>query len=319
MLRLIAARLAQSIVLLLLISIVVFALLRLAPGDPGVQLYGADATAQDLAQIRQVWGLDDPIHIQYLRWLSNAIGGDLGRSYIDGRPALAVIAERVPATLLLSSTALLFAILTGIPLGLLAATHRSSLLDRIVTLLATTMYSIPPFWLGILLILVVSLKLNWLPSGSMFTAAGEPGVLDLLRHLTLPALTLALRDVGRFARVSRASIIEELGRDYLRTAAAKGMSRGIIATRHTLRNALLPIITLIGLSVPALLSGALVVEMVFAWPGMGRLAIESALQRNYPVVLGEVLVVAVLAILGSLLADIAYSVADPRIGKANGL
>lgn len=317
--RSIGARLAQSVILLLLVSIVVFALLRLTPGDPGILLYGPDATSQDLMQIRQRWGLEDPLHIQYLRWLSNALGGDLGRSYSDGRPVLAVIAERVPPTLLLTGTALLLAILVGVPLGVFAATHRSSGLDRISMLLATTFYSTPPFWLGILLILVFSLKLGWLPSGSMLAARGEPDLPGILRHLLLPALALALRDMGRFARVTRASVLDVLGQDYLRTAAAKGLSQAAIHTRHTLRNALLPIITLLGLSAPGLLSGAVVVEMVFAWPGMGRLAVESALQRNYPVVLGEVLVVAVLAITGSLLADIAYSLADPRIGKANGV
>lgn len=316
MFRVVVSRLAQSIVLLLLVSVVVFALLRLTPGDPGVLLYGPDASPRDLMQLRERWGLDEPLHLQYLRWLANALGGDLGRSYTDGRPVLGVIAERIPATLLLSGTALLLALLAGVPVGVFAATHRSSWLDRASTLLATALYSTPPFWLGILLILLVSMRLGWLPSGSMGTPGGDLGLADLLRHLILPAVALAMRDAGRFARVTRASVIDVLGQDYLRTAAAKGLGRVVIATRHTLRNALLPLITLLGLSVPGLLSGAVVVETVFAWPGMGRLAIESALQRNYPVVLGEVLVVATLALLGSLLADLAYSMADPRIGRA---
>jgi len=308
-------RLAQSMVLLLLVSVAVFVLVRLTPGDPAVVLYGPDASPQDVMQVRERWGLDAPLHLQYLRWLANAAGGDLGRSYADGRPVLWVIAERIPATLLLTGSALLLALLVGIPGGVLAATRRSSWLDRLTTVLATALYSTPPFWLGILLILLVSIRLGWLPSGSMRTAGGGSELADLARHLILPALALAMRDMGRFARVTRASVLDVWGQDYVRTAAAKGLHRATIVGRHTLRNALLPVLTLVGMSIPGLLSGAVVVEMVFAWPGLGRLAMESALQRNYPVIMGEVLVVAVLAVLGSLLADVAYTMVDPRIRR----
>ncbi|MHB0868976.1 MAG: ABC transporter permease [Chloroflexota bacterium] len=318
MLRVVASRVIQSAVLLLLISVATFGLLRLTPGDPGALLYGPNATAANLAQLRERWGLDAPLPAQYLRWLGNAATGDLGRSYADGRPVLAVIAERTPSTLLLAGAALLLATLLGIGAGVLAATHRYSWVDRLVTLVATILYSTPPFWLGLLLILLFSLGLGWLPSGGMRSDPNGTDWGDLLRHLALPASALALRDAGRFARVTRASMLEALEQDYVRTASAKGLRGAVVATRHVLRNALLPVITLLGMAVPGLLGGAVVIETVFSWPGLGRLAIESALQRNYPVVMGEVLIVATLALVGSLLADLAYSVADPRVGRSNG-
>jgi peptide/nickel transport system permease protein len=311
----IAGRAGQAVLLLFLVSLATFTLVRLAPGDPSAFAYGSSASAEDVAHFRARWGLDAPIHLQYLRWLSNAAGGDLGRSYQDGRPVLAVVAERIPASLLLALTALVVATLLGVGLGVFAAGHHFSPWDRAVTLLATLCYSTPAFWLGIVLILLFSVKLGWLPSGGIRSPAAPFDFGDLLRHLALPATALAVRDVGRFARITRSSMLEVLSQDYLRTATAKGLTARTIALRHTLRNALLPVITLLGMSVPGLLSGSVIVETVFGWPGMGRLAIESALQRNYPVIMGEVLVVAAMAVLGSLLADIAYSLADPRLGR----
>jgi len=314
--RQIASRAAQAALLLILVSLATFSLVRLAPGDPGVFLYGTSASAEDIALFRARWGLDAPIHIQYLRWVTNAAGGDMGRSYQDGRPVLAVVAERIPASLLLAGTALLFATALGVGLGIFAASHRFSGWDRAITLLATLCYSAPAFWLGIALILVFSVRLGWLPSGGIRTLVGTSDAGDLLRHLALPAAALALRDVGRFARITRSSMLEVLAQDYLRTAAAKGLRSRTIALRHTFPNALLPVITLLGMSIPGLLSGAVIIETVFGWPGMGRLAIESAIQRNYPVIMGEVLIVATLALIGSLLADIAYAVADPRLARS---
>jgi len=314
--RQIASRAAQAALLLILVSLATFSLVRLAPGDPGVFLYGTSASAEDIALFRARWGLDAPIHIQYLRWVTNAAGGDMGRSYQDGRPVLAVVAERIPASLLLAGTALLFATALGVGLGIFAAGHRFSGWDRAITLLATLCYSAPAFWLGIALILVFSVRLGWLPSGGIRTLVRTSDAGDLLRHLALPAAALALRDVGRFARITRSSMLEVLAQDYLRTAAAKGLRSRTIALRHTFPNALLPVITLLGMSIPGLLSGAVIIETVFGWPGMGRLAIESAIQRNYPVIMGEVLIVATLALIGSLLADIAYAVADPRLARS---
>ncbi len=313
--KFLVSRLAQGVLLLLLVSMATFALLRLTPGDPGVALFGPYATTEDLAQLRQRWGLDAPLPLQYGRWLLNVASGDLGHSFTDGRPVLSVIAERLPATLLLTATALLLAILLGLGAGVLSAAHRFSWIDRGATLLATAFYSTPPFWLGMLLILIFSVQLGWLPSGGMRTPGGPSNPADLLRHLILPALALCVRDVGRFARLTRISMVEVLAQDYVRTATAKGLARGTILLRHVLRNALLPVLTMLGMAIPGLLSGALVVETVFGWPGLGRLAMEAALQRNYSVVLGEVMFVALLALLGSLLADLACAAADPRLRR----
>ncbi len=310
------SRLAQSVVLLLLVSAATFALLRSTPGDPGVLLYGPNVSPEDLLQIRERWGLDAPLYEQYARWLANVATGDLGRSYLDGRPVLAVISERIPATLLLAGTALLVATLLGVALGALSARLPASRADYVATLLATVFYSTPAFWLGLLLILLFSVRLGWLPSGGMRAPGAPTGAVDILQHLALPALALALRDAGRLARVTRTAVLEVLAEGYIRAAAAKGLRPATVAFRHVLRNALLPVITLLGMSVPGLLSGAVVVETVFAWPGLGRLAIESALQRNYPVIMGEVLIVATLALLGSLLADLAYTAVDPRVGRS---
>jgi peptide/nickel transport system permease protein len=319
MVGIVVSRLAQTVVLLLLVSLAVFCLLRLAPGDPGALMYGPTASQADLAQVRERWGLDSPVHVQYFRWLSNALGGDLGRSYVDGRPVLWVVGDRMPATLVLAISALLLAAVAGTTLGIGWAGTRTAWLERLIGLLTTAVYSTPPFWFGILLILLFSVRLGWLPPGG-FADPGGSGVtaLDLLRHLALPVLALAARDAARFARVTRASVLAVAAQDYVRTAAAKGLSRRSVNVRHILRNALLPVSALLGISIPGFLSGAVIVETVFAWPGLGRLAIESALQRNYPVIMGEVLVVAVAAIAGSILADVACAMADPRVRRGNG-
>lgn len=318
MLRLVVSRAIQSAGLMILVSIVTFALLRMAPGDPAALLYGPNASPKDLAQVRERWGLDDPIAVQYLRWLGNASMGDLGRSYSDGRPVSMAIAERVPATLLLTGTAVVISTLLGMGTGLLAARSPYGRMDRIVSTAATLFYSTPPFWLGLLLVMLFSVQLGWLPSGGLRDPLAPDGWIDLPRHLLLPAVTLALRDAGRLAAVSRASILETMGEDFIRTAVAKGLPPSVVLTRHVLRSSLLPVLTVLGMSTPGLLGGAVVVETLFGWPGMGRLAIEAALQRNYPVIMGEVLVVASLAVLGSLLADISYALADPRVRRQKG-
>ena len=313
--REIAARLAQSIILLLLVSVAVFVLLRLTPGDPGMLMYGIQASPEDLSQLRQRWGLDEPIHLQYLKWLANAVRGDLGWSYVDGRAVTQVVLERVPATLLLTVSALLFSTVAGSALGILAALRRRTRIDEACGLVATLCYSSPSFWLGLLAVLVFSVSLGWLPSGGMRSPGQEASAPDLAAHLVLPAVILGIREAGRIGRVVRTSLVAAAEQDYARTAIAKGLGPLAVMCRHLLRNALLPLISLIGVAIPGLLSGAVVVETVFGWPGLGRLAIQAALQRDYPVLMGEVVIVACLALLGSLLADIATVAADPRIGR----
>ncbi len=314
----VTSRLAQIAVVLVGVSLIAFTLLRLAPGDPGAFLYGPYASQEELAQLRERWGLDAPLHLQYGQWLVNVARGDLGRSYADGRPVVAVIGDRLPATLLLGATALSLATILGVLLGVLSATYYHSWVDRLITVGVTALYSAPPFWLGLLLVFIFSFRLNWLPSGGLHAAEGDNDLAALLAHLALPAVALSIRDAGRIARVTRVSVLETRSQEYVRTAVAKGLTPTIVTTRHILRNSLLPILSLIGVAIPGLLGGVVVIETVFNWPGLGRLTIESALRRDYSVLMGEVLVVTALAVSASLLTDVAHRFADPRLRRPNG-
>jgi peptide/nickel transport system permease protein len=311
--RYLAGRLARSGLLLLLLTLIAFSLMHLAPGDPAALLYGVDASPADLAQVRARWGLDRPLPIQYLSWLANVARGDLGRSLTDGRPVAAAIGERLPATLLLAGSALALALGFGVLLGTMAAAHPGTPLDRVLVLFATLAYSIPPFWLALLLILVLAVSWGWLPSGGLTSAAGPTSFLDVFSHLLLPALVLALPPLARFLRFTRTGLLEVFGCGYVRTARAKGLPEAAVLFRHALRNAAIPIITLLGLAIPGLVSGSVVVETVFAWPGLGRLMVDAAFARNYSLLMGDVLLVGALVVFGSLLADVAYTLADPRI------
>jgi peptide/nickel transport system permease protein len=299
--------------MLLVVSILAFGLLHVAPGDPATLLYGSDLSHEQLAQVRAAWGLDAPLPVQYVLWLGNILRGDMGRSFVDGRPALEVIAERVPATLELTLTGLLAALIAGPALGTLAALRPGAWLSRAASFTAVALYSLPSFWLALLLILVFSVQLRWLPSAGMESLRGATGPLDRLAHLAMPAFVLSLRETGRLMRFTRASVSDILGQDYVRLAYAKGLTESQAVVRHVLRNAALPVITLLGLAVPQLLSSSIVVETVFAWPGIGRLVVESAFQRNYTVLMGEIVIVSVLVAVGSLVADIGYAWADPRV------
>jgi peptide/nickel transport system permease protein len=311
-------RLLGAVPLLLGISLIAFVLIRLAPGDPVGMLYGPDEPIEDIARVRASLGLDQPLPVQYLAWLRNVLRGDLGRSYSDGRPVLAVIVERVPRTLQLTLSALALALVGGLSIGALAALRRNTALDALATALATACYSIPGFWLALLLILVFSVQLRLLPSGGVGTLRGERTLRDGLAHLILPAVVLSLRELGRIVRFTRAGLLDVLESDYIRTARAKGLREHSVVWSHALRNALLPLITLLGLAVPGLLGGSIVIESVFAWPGIGRLAYEAALARNYPLIMGLTLCIGALVIIGNLLADLGYGLADPRVRLDEG-
>jgi len=311
--RYVPGRLLQSVPLLFIITLIAFAILHLAPGDPAALLYGTDISAEQRAQIRAAWGLDEPVPVQYLKWLGNLLRGDLGRSFVDGRPVLLVIAERIPATLQLTLSGLLIALALGLTIGIIAALRSHSPIGYISTLFATFFYSLPNFWLALLLILIFSVWLRLLPSGGIESLRGPSGLGDRLAHLVMPAFVISLREMGRLIRFTRASLMDALSQDYVRTARGKGLSMHQAAMRHALRNALIPIVTLLGLSLPQVLSSSIIVETVFGWPGMGRLIVESAFQRNYTVLMGEIVIVGLLVIVGNLLADVAYAIVDPRI------
>jgi peptide/nickel transport system permease protein len=306
-------RLGQSIVLLLIVSAIGFALLHLAPGGPLSQFALTPGMTQaDLARIAHQMGLDRPLPIQYWEWFRRMLTGDWGRSYRDNQPVLAVIGAHLPATLELMVSSTLIAVLLGTWVGVLGALRRYSLFDYLATVGAMVALSIPTFWFGLVVIYVFSVELPWLPAGGMYTI-GNGSFVDYLHHLIGPALVLALVTVAIWSRYMRSSMLEVTSQDYVRTAIAKGLPRRVVILRHTLRNALLPMITLAGLQLPTLLGGALVTETVFTWPGMGRLFLDSIGYRDYPVVMGLLMFTALLVLFGNLIADLLYAVYDPRI------
>jgi peptide/nickel transport system permease protein len=305
-------RLLQAVLLLFIVSVITFFLIHAAPGGPAL-LSNPDLNRDQIARIRAHLGLDDPVPIQYLRWLRNVARGNFGRSFNTVEPVLGLIANRLPNTLLLAGSALAVAIAVAIPLGVLSATGRNSLVDRLVAGSTFLGISTPVFWLGIVLIVVFAVELRVLPAGGMYKVGAPYSIVDRIRHLILPLIVLATANLAEFTRYTRSAMIGVLGEDYIRTARAKGVARPTIVFHHALRNALVPVITVIGVHLPRAVSGAAITETVFSWPGMGQLAVESAATRDYPVVLGATLVVAGVVVVTSLLTDLAYGYLDPRI------
>ncbi len=306
-------RLGQSLLLLALVSMIGFAILHLAPGGPLSQFaLSAQMSQEDLDRITRQLGLERPLPVQYLDWLWRMLRGDWGASYRDGLPVFAVIGSHLRATFELMAVSMLIAIALGCWIGIQGAIRRYSAFDMLATIGAMVALSIPTFWFGLIAIYVFSVELGWLPAGNRQTI-GDGSLPDLLHHLVAPVLVLALVETAVWARFMRSAMLEVIGQDYIRTARAKGLPEGRVLRLHALRNALLPIITLAGLQFPTLLGGALVTETVFTWPGMGRLFLDSIEYRDYPVVMGILMFSAVMVLLGSLLADLLYAVADPRI------
>ncbi|SEK63339.1 peptide/nickel transport system permease protein [Bosea lupini] len=309
-------RLGQSLLLLLIVSMIGFAILHLAPGGPMSQFAaGGDMTQADLDRIAEQLGLNRPLPVQYVEWLWRMLSGDWGVSYRDQQPVLHIIASHLGATLELMLTSTLLAMVIGAWVGILGAIRRYSLFDSLATIGAMIALSIPTFWFGLVVIYVFSVGLGWLPAGNRYTM-GDGSFLNQVHHLIGPCIVLALVSTAVWSRYMRSSMLEVVNQDYIRTARAKGVPERQILMRHALRNALLPMITITGLHVPTLLSGALVTETVFTWPGMGRLFLDSISYRDYPVVMGILMFTAVLVLLGSLLADLLYGIADPRISRS---
>lgn len=309
-------RLLQALGLLLIVSMIGFAILHLAPGGPLSQFAaGGDMTQADLDRIAEQLGLNRPLPIQYAEWLWRMLRGDWGVSYRDQQPVLHIIGSHVGATLELMLTSTLLAMVIGAWVGILGAIKRYSLFDSLATIGAMIALSIPTFWFGLVVIYVFSVGLGWLPSGNRYTI-GDGSILNRLHHLIGPCIVLALVSTAVWSRYMRSSMLDVINQDYIRTARSKGISERRILVHHAVRNALLPMITITGLHVPTLLSGALVTETVFTWPGMGRLFLDSISYRDYPTVMGILMFTAVMVLLGSLIADLLYGVADPRIGAA---
>lgn len=314
MTRYVLLRLLFAVPTLLGVSIILFVILHIAPGGPEAMLIG-DQYNEDMArEARRNLGLDRPLPVQYLSWLESVASGDLGRSFIDGTPVTSIIAERIPATLQLAAASLAISVLFGVLLGVVAAVMHNTLLDRIATILAMIGVSFPSFWLGIMFILLFSTRLGWLPSSGIATYGQEHDLVSRLQHLILPAATLSMLQLAIFMRFTRSAMLEVLGQDFIRTARAKGLREYVVIIRHALRNALIPLATISSFSIKSLIGGAVFVEVVFAWPGMGRLAVDSVFARDYPVVLGLTLLLSVVTIASNLIVDLLYPVIDPRIG-----
>lgn len=305
------SRLVQAVALLIVVSIVMFTLIASSPGGPAV-LYQDDVTAEAAATMRRNLGLDDPLPVQYLRWAGSLVRGDFGTSISNSRPVSLLIGQRFSATATLALASLAIAIVVAIPIGVLSAVYRNRWFDRVATAFAFMGVSVPNFWLGIMMIILLSVTLGWLPSGGT-GGSGDVGFVDRLRHLIMPAVVLGISSLAQLIRYTRSSMIGVLREDYVRTAHAKGVPFRTVLSRHALRNGLIPVVTVIGVLVPRLFSGAAITESVFSWPGLGRLAVDSALQRDYPVIMALTLVVSTLVILASLIVDLLYSVIDPRI------
>lgn len=302
MLRYTIRRFFQALIVLLGVSFAIFIISRLG-GDPVALLLAPEVQEAGREALRRQLGLDAPLHIQYLRFLSRAVRGDFGKSILAGVPAMGLVLERLPATIQLATFALLFATALGIPLGVISALKHNTFLDYVGMVLTLLGQSLPSFWFGILLILVVGLRLRILP------ISGRGG----LRYMIMPGVTLGSGLVATIARLTRTSMLEVLEADYVRTARVKGVSEWGVTLRHVLRNALMPVVTVMGMSLAGLLSGAVVTEQIFAWPGIGRLAINSIYQRDFPVIQADVFFVSVIVVVMNFIVDVLYTFLDPRI------
>jgi ABC-type dipeptide/oligopeptide/nickel transport system permease component len=312
MLIFVGQRILQALPVMFLGSVLIFLLLHLLPGDPALALVGPDATPEIVQAVRQDMGLDQPLPVQYGIWLGNVLRGDLGRSVVSNKlPVAELLARRIPATLELAIAGMIIWVVIGVSTGVIAAVKLRTPTDWLISAWNGLGVAIPGFWFGILTIILFSLVLGWLPPGGRVEFMRDP--LLALRYLILPALTLSLMSTAGLSRLVRASMLEVLGEDYVRTARAKGLAERRVLVGHAMRNALVPVITVMGLHFGRLLSGAVVVETIFAWPGVGRLILDSINLRDYAVVQGALLMMVVLYVGINLLVDVAYGFLDPRI------
>lgn len=309
--RFLLSRLSQVAVVVALVCITIFVLTNLLPGDPTVTILGEEATADQRAQARAAYGLDLPAPVRFVRWLGHAATGDLGRSLRSNEPVVRMLADRIPVTLELTFLSILIAALIGVPAGIVAARFRGTPLDVAVSLVAMTSVAIPYFWMGVLLIMLFALKLAWLPPSGYVPFLSDPvGNLELM---ILPALTIGTAFAALIMRQTRASLLQVLSQDYIRSARAKGLSEPAVLLRHGLRNALIPVVTVIGLQIGGLLGGAVVTETVFSLPGLGRMMVDGIFQRDFPVIQGAILFIVLAVIVVNLVTDALYAWLDPRV------
>jgi len=309
-------RLVYAIPTLIGISIITFVIVRMAPGDPiRLVTFGQrDITGEDIARLRHVYGLDKPLPLQYVDWLLAMVQLNFGQSFIYHQDAFQLLLTRVPATLQLAVTALALQLLIGVPLGVIAALKRGSWADGAIRVFGVAGHALPAFWLGLMLIILFAVTLRWLPSQGVLTVGKDVwDIPDRLRHILLPAFVLSLTGIANYSRILRTETLDVLGQDFVRTAHAKGLSERTVVFVHALRNALIPVVTALGGILAALVGGALVVEQVFSWPGVGQFTFQAAIAKDYPIVQAATMFVSVLLVISYLLRDIAYAVVDPRI------
>ncbi len=313
MIAFLVRRMLAMVLTLLGVSIVVFGMLHAVPGDPAQIMLGPEADAHALQALRHELGLDQPVYVQYVRWLRNLMRGDLGTSIVLRRSVFGEVMQRFDHTLLLALAAIVVSFAGGIAIGVVSAIRRGSLFDRTAILLATGGLSLPSFWFALVLIVVFSLKLRWLPGTGMASAVNGGGVLDILRHLVLPAVALAVIPLAVIARYTRSAMLEVSNQDYVRTARAKGLPERVVTVHHAFKNTLVVLITMLGLQTGFLLAGAVYIENVFSWPGIGQMLVNGILTRDFPLVQGGVLIVATTYVVINVITDIAYVYFDPRV------
>jgi peptide/nickel transport system permease protein len=314
-----AKRLLLAVPILLGASTIIFFLMHAAPGDPtSLYLANPNIDPRVIEQMRRNLGLDQPVYIQYVKWLSSFLRGDFGYSFSQHRAISQILKDAIPNTLMLSGVSLIIIFAIGVLVGTIQAVRQYSWVDNLATMLSFFFYSMPSFWFGLMLMLLFSYKFQWLPASQMTSVeheflGGFGQFSDRIQHLLLPALALGVGGAASVARYMRSGMLEQIRQDYVRTARAKGLGERSVVFKHAMRNALIPVVTLLGLYIPFLISGAVLIETIFAWPGMGRTIVTAIFQRDYPVVLASAFVISVLVILGNLLADVLYSVVDPRV------
>jgi len=310
----ITRRVIQIIPIVIGITIVTFFLIKMCPGNPlKVMLFNPDIKPEERARLERLYGFDDPIYVQYFRWLTRLLKGDLGWSLYTSRPVTKHILERIGPTAILAGSTLFLSFLIAIPFGILSATKQYSIMDYSATLVIFFGMSLPIFFLGLVVIYIFAVRFGILPTSGMKTLGIPFSIWDRIKHLILPVSVLTFYQIAPVVRYARSSMLEVIREDYVRTARSKGLSETDVIYKHALRNALIPIVTLFGLSIPFIFNGAFITETIFAWPGMGRLAVGAVFQRDYPILMGTTLITAILVLLGNLIADILYAVVDPRI------
>ena len=315
MLKLILRRLVDLIPTLLVVATTVFIITRMIPGDPAAVLLGPQASPDEIAKMRESLGLNQPMYLQYIDFLGSLLQGDLGTSLGYHQPVLSLILERFPNTLLLSVCALAIALLIGIPAGIISATKQYSAWDYTVMILSLVGVSMPIFWLGVMLVLYFSVHLGWLPATGMGSLS--EGFGSVITHLVLPSIALSTIPMATFARITRSSMLEVIRQDYIKTARAKGLREFFVVWKHALKNAMTPLLTVMGMQISSMLGGAVLTETIFSWPGMGRLVVDAIENRDFVVVQGTVLFIAVIFVLINLLVDILYTVVNPRVNLSN--